>query len=1066
MKSTITSLLFCLAFWTAEAQSTAKIINGRVLTLPDNAPAVGATVLVLNSGTGTVSDTDGRFSLRLPDGDHSLRVSLIGYRPYDITLPSVLEMEETLEDIFLEPLEIELHQVEVFSTGFQELPKERATGSFVKIDNIMVNRRISTNILERLEDITPGLAFNRDRSDLPNNISIRGTSTIFSDARPLIVIDNFPYDGPIENINPNDVESITVLRDAAAASIWGAKAGNGVIVITTKRGAKGRKPTVSLTANTMAYQKEDLFYDQNMGIPAFIEAETFLFNRGQFLARENSIANPMLSPVVETLIKKRDGLISEEEANSIISGYAGADFRNELARDFLRREIRQQYNAQVSGGGASHAYIFGAGYDRITSGIPDNIQDRITMNIQNNFGFLADRLSISTGIYLVKGKTDTRTQRPSTLYPYQRLRDEEGNHLPIVHGYSTRFVENALASGYLDWRFVPLDEIGMAGTSSDQQDVRINISLAYKISEAFKSELLYQYWTNLSQSSSSAGQDTYFSRDMINLFTLRDGNGNMQRNIPLGAIRDINSERGSAHYLRYQLSYQHEIGRFGHFNAIAGLEAKDLNTSGNGFRLYGYNPATGTSLPVNYATNYPRSDNGFLSTIPRMESVTGTTTRFLSMYANAAYTYQKKYTISTSIRKDGSNILGVNTNQKFVPLWSSGASWIISEEDFYNWRAVPFFRLKLTYGVNGNVNSSIAAMPTAFFRQGSRISNIGYLALNNPGNPDLRWEKINILNAGIDMESQNGRVSANLEFYWKKGTDLIGDSPLPASVGITTLRGNFADTRTRGFDLSLTTKNIESNFSWSSTWILSHLNEKVTSYKGRHGVASFLSYGASTFGVTPFPIVGNPLTTVYSVPYAGLDPDTGNPMGFLNGEPSTNYAAIFAALTPQDLIDSGSGRPTWFGAFRNDLSWKRFTLSANISFRFGYVFRRPTVNYQSLLNGQTTHRDYESRWREPGDELFTEIPSLPLTVNPARELFYRNSTGLVENAANIRWQDLRLAYRLGSGNNQNKRKIPGEVFLYGNNLGILWKATKTDFDPDFRTTRPLTSLSFGINLQL
>jgi hypothetical protein len=501
-------------------------------------------------------------------------------------------------------------------------------------------------------------------------------------------------------------------------------------------------------------------------------------------------------------------------------------------------------------------------------------------------------------------------------------------------------------------------------------------------------------------------------------------------------------------------------------NAIAGMEGKDLNTGGNASRLYGFNPATGTSLPVNYVTNFRRSDNGFQATIPRLESVSGTTIRFLSMYANAAYTYRKKYTFSSSIRKDGSNILGVNTNQKFVPLWSSGASWILSEEAFYNWAAVPFIRLKLTYGVNGNVNQSTAAMPTAFFRQGSRISNISYLALNSPGNPDLRWEKINILNAGIDLESKNGRVLANMEVFWKKGTDLIGDSPLPASVGVTTLRGNFADTRTRGFDLSLTTRNIDTKIIWTSTWILSHINEKVTSYKGRHPVTSLLSYGASTFGITPFPIVGNPLNTVYSVPYAGLEPATGNPMGYLNGEPSTNYAAIFSALTPQDLINSGSGRPTWFGAFRNDVSWRRFTLSANISFRFGYVFRRPTVNYQTLLTGHTTHRDYESRWKEPGDELSTDIPSLPATINAARELFYRNSIGLVENASNIRWQDLRLAYSLGNGNNQSRRKIPGEIFLYGNNLGILWKATKTDLDPDFRTTRPLSSLTFGIQLQL
>ncbi|MEB2778757.1 TonB-dependent receptor plug domain-containing protein, partial [Algoriphagus sp. D3-2-R+10] len=165
-----------------------------------------------------------------------------------------------------------LGEVEVVSTGYQEIPRERASGSFVQLGQEMVNRRVSTNILDRLQDITPGLIFNRF-NESQDPISIRGRSTIFANTTPLVVVDNFPYDGPLENINPNDVESFTILRDAAAASIWGARAGNGVIVITTKKGKSGSAPKVSLNTNLIFTEKPDLFYSPRMDNSDFVEVE-------------------------------------------------------------------------------------------------------------------------------------------------------------------------------------------------------------------------------------------------------------------------------------------------------------------------------------------------------------------------------------------------------------------------------------------------------------------------------------------------------------------------------------------------------------------------------------------------------------------------------------------------------------------------------------------------------------------------------------------------------------------------------------------------------------------------
>ncbi|RZS95782.1 TonB-dependent receptor plug domain-containing protein [Cecembia calidifontis] len=234
--------------------------------------------------------------------------------------------KEELLLIKLRPQDLSLSEVEIVSTGYQQLPKERATESFVQVENELISRRITTNLIDRLEDITPGLRFNRTGTD---PINIRGRDTLFANNRPLVIIDNFPYDGPLENINPNDVESITVLRDAAAASIWGARAGNGVIVINTKRGGFNTPVTVSITSNISTTDRQDAFYRPLMGTQDYISIERDLFNRGFYAGTENSIVRAPLSPVIETLIDARDGRITQQQADNIIEGFSMMDVRND-----------------------------------------------------------------------------------------------------------------------------------------------------------------------------------------------------------------------------------------------------------------------------------------------------------------------------------------------------------------------------------------------------------------------------------------------------------------------------------------------------------------------------------------------------------------------------------------------------------------------------------------------------------------------------------------------------------------------------------------------------------------
>lgn len=1065
MKKVYYLAVLLLVWGVSHARQTEPNVRGSVMLSPEDESAVGASIVVKGTNIGTITDLEGNFSLQLDEGRYTLLISSIGYRSEEVDL-RVPSREALNLRIVLPEDALGLSEVEVFSTGYQEIPKERATGSFVQVDNELVNRRISTNILDRLEDITPGLLFNRDRVGTENDFTIRGTATLFSDARPLVVIDNFPYDGPLENINPNDVESITVLRDAAAASIWGAKAGNGVVVITTKKGKKGMKPQVTINANTTIVEPRDLFYEDFMSIDAFIDAERMLFERGQFVDRENNFGNLTLSPVVETLIKERDGLISSTDAERVIDGYRNSDIRRDLERYFYRPEIRQQYSVGVRGGTDFHRYNVSAGFDGNRQEIVSQSNSRLTLNAQNSFSLAKNKLKINSAIYLTQGSRISETGLPSSNFLYEPLRDEAGNNLPIVRGLSRRFVESAPERGFLDWSFVPLDEIGRTMDHFRQNDFRVNTGISYTVLPGMEAELMHQYWSNSSRNKQLRKADSFFARDLVNDYTVIDPNGSILRNIPLGGIRDFSDGFSESHHFRAQLKYNSKIGEKGYLSGLVGTEVKDLRTNGNTNRWYGYDHENGISMPVNYLTQFQRASNGSFLPIPRVQNVTGTVNRFVSGYANFSYTYDNRYVLSLSARQDGSNIFGVNANQRLVPLWSAGLNWNISEEGFYSWDAVPFLRLRSTYGFNGNVNSALSALPTAFFRQGSTIANLPYLALNNPGNPDLRWERIGIVNFALDFETRGGRFSGNIEYYHKNGIDLIGTVPFPRNSGIANFTGNFSSMVTKGWDFNLTSVNLkrDNGLTWRTNVFLSLNREDITDFQGNVPAISYLDYGAGTSGVGPVPREGFPLHAIYTMPYAGLDPDTGDPRGFIDGEPSTNAAAIRSGLQVDDLIFQGYARPTAFGALRNDFTFKNFSFSANISYRMGYVFRRPTVSYFSLLNGWITHSDYERRWQSPGDELTTNIPSLPNVMDTNRESLFRSSDVLIERGDHIRLQDIRMAYTLQSPSRLKLDRL--ELFLYLNNLGILWKATDLPIDPDFRTLRPMRSFALGVNVNL
>ncbi|MDP9077099.1 MAG: SusC/RagA family TonB-linked outer membrane protein [Bacteroidota bacterium] len=1063
MNKNIYLLLFLILPFKLYSQQPERLkqVSGHVFS-KDHIALSGATVQINNTAKGTATDNNGYFQLAVPLETRYLLISYIGYKPLEIKLPA---RDTTLSNIILEADDNSLKEVTV-SSGYEQLTKSHTTGSYEEIGKGLLERNVSTDIITRLDGITPALVFDNRAPD-QQNLSIRGRSTILSDNAPLIVVDNFPYDGDLHNINPNDVESITILKDAASAAIWGARAGNGVIVITTKHGKFNQASHIEFNGNWTIGEKPDLFYNPAFLSSAdFIGVETQLFKQGFYTADANSPNKPVLSPVVDLLIAQQNGQISAASANQQIETLKGQDVRNDFEKYFYRKSIRQQYNLNLDGGGEKYNYFVSGGYDFNRSNLVGNHDERYTFNAVNNFKPLKN-LTIGADINYTATKNVTDNpgytainsgSGKSGLYPYAQLADANGNPLAVAKDYPLSYTSTAASQVFLNWQYKPLQEISLADNSTSLKDVRLKFNVKYTVLPGLNAEGLYQYENTNQTGNYLYSQDTYFTRNLINGYEQPGG----QYAVPIGGILNsmvstLNSQSG-----RFQVNYNKLFGGINQLTALAGVEVRDIHSQSTGSRLYGYDDNLLLSQPVDYLTYFTLNPGTNSATIPYIANQTDLTDRYVSEYLNANYNYAERYFLSASARKDASNLFGVNTNQKGVPLYSAGAGWQLSKEAFYHQDWLPYLKLRGTFGYTGNVNKSITAFTTALYDT-DLLTGLPKSIVVTPPNPDLRWEKVRMINIGVDFETKNRRISGSIEYFTKKGTDQLGSVALDPTTGffVSNRYSYFLNSSAisgHGTDIEINTINTNGQVKWQTRLLFSYAMDQVTSYQYENPVSDY-------FAPNSPPLVGRPALGIYSYKWAGLDHATGDPMVYLSGVPSKDYTAIASKATINDLVYNGPALPPYFGSVMNTFNYKQFTLSANITYKFGYYFHRSSISYSDLINNWQGHQDFDKRWQKPGDELTTNVPSLSLDDNANRDNAYVHSSALVEKGDNIRLQDIQVAYTLNHFRNNHFPVKDLTIYGYANNIGILWGANKEGLDPDYlynySAIKPVKNFSIG-----
>lgn len=942
----------------ADANAKANVVKhksviGKVTDV-NGEPLVGATVVQEGTTKGTITDADGKFSMELEGNRPSLRISYIGMCETTINLASsksnyvnvVLMADENLMD-------------EVVVTGYQNIKRENATGSYQTISSKEMDRRYTGSVVENLEGKIPGLmSYNNGYNDGgESSLIIRGVGSFNADTKPLVVVDGLPIEGSIETVNPYNIENITVLKDAAAAAIYGARASNGVIVITTKR-AQNEKVTVDFNADLTISEKNN--YDE-MGwanASELIDLEVNNFNamkedpiktmftmgRTYYLTRKSA-----LSPISRLLFANYQKEISDEVLEQTLNGLRKNSYRKEWQDVAERNKVLQQYNLSLRTKGKSLNSSVVINYKRDNLGKTKEYSDNLMFSYRGDLTVTPWLgLNFGTNVSNERGKTHYGDYLGiNSFMDYETMYGEDGSLVPMSAGiFLSERALNDPSNGLKPAGFNLVEEWNRNFTRTRNTNIRSFIHANATILPGWTASAQFQYEDIYSKSNTYQEADSYAMRYLYNVYTSK-ANGVVTHNYPEGGL--LRTKIGeAAHYtFRAQTSYDKTFAERHELNVVAGFEFREINAKTEQNILVGYDDLTQTNL--NGMANFGLWDSmkSSASVLGSTYSMYGAPTsrdfyttdvlhRFYSLYMNANYTYDHRYAASFSYRVDKTDLFGADPKFRGRPLWSIGASWNVHNESWmkpYTW--IDALKLRASYGLTGNINSNVSSYLVATIENDYIYGN-KTATLETPPNEQLRWEKTASFNVGVDFSFWNNRLSGSFDVYRKKGSDLLATTDLDPTTGWRSLTINNGEAINKGFELQLngaiipqrSRKSVGVNAMFN---IAHNINEVVAvNHEPTSGYEN-LDYRTLHEGY--------PVHSLFTFRYAGAERKTIlQYMKWYKHDGGESSAFISSKdFTVEDAVYSGSLDPKWVGSFTPEVTWNGFTLSAMLSYYGGHM---------------------------------------------------------------------------------------------------------------------------------
>jgi TonB-linked SusC/RagA family outer membrane protein len=1014
---------------------TVKTINirGQVVDLETGNPLQGATVTVIGQPQRTTTGKDGSFSLQNVDGNAILAVTFIGYTA------KMIKASKDVGKIRMEVAIGNLKEVGVtVNTGYQRIRPEQSTGAVAQIGTKAYESSISTNFLDGLENRLPGLLINHDiafTSTAPGSstgsssrslFNIRGISTMSANQNPLIVIDGYPTELTIDMINPNEIKSVTILKDAAAATVYGVRASNGVIVIERKQAAVGKarfafRATTSITPkeNYSRYRTAD---DESSIVVDYQKSfySTFI-NNGTWSRMSTSGSNQGIpvSAVFNIGAESAAKIITPDQAADAYAALKNYNNSEDYSRLFLRSAVTNTYNLNASGGNDNALYYITGNYTGNRLSQINNGNNRFSLSARSTLK-LSKRLSLElTTDYQEQRFNSAPVPALTSLYPFEHLQDVNGNPAAVTSGSESAinlFYNNTLISrGLQDNSYYPLIDINEVSDKTHTVNNRITANFNYIIGGGFGLTFGGIYETSGSDIRHNASESSSEAKQYINDYTSLNTDGTLKFNIPKGGFLRQEADHSSSYTARTQLNYNKTIGKHS-FNGILGAEARDVISKSSLASYFGYSDETLLQQPVNYAGIADGTIRGsfalsspFAYNYNSLFNQQYAEDRFVSGYANMVYAFKNTYSLTGSLRIDQSNLFGTNPKYKYKPLWSVGAGWNIDNESFMqdvNW--VKVLKLRAAYGFNGNVAKLSLPQAIAQYVLNSNTSpNSTALKLLSYANSSLRWEQTRNLNIGLDYHIFKN-ITGTVDYYIKNSTDLLGNALIDPTIGVSPSIINQATIKNNGIEVSLHADWIaKKNLNWNTGLVLARNSSKVLDVYQKG------AYNPQTLNLLGY-VKNYPVGALFAYRDAGLSntgyPQIKNQNGkvYQTDNDSNSQIALMASDTSRVTRYMGSSIPTINAGLSNRVDIGNFYVFCMINYYGGFKVRvpRPDPSASRPLEGAGNY------WKKPGDENTTDIMSLKAFTGYNSYFAYNYSDKYVVNGDYITLGDLTLSYSL------------------------------------------------------
>ncbi|MCF0183835.1 MAG: TonB-dependent receptor [Bacteroidaceae bacterium] len=954
-------LFLACMLMTASTAFAQQQIAGAVIDAESGEPLIGVAVRVPGTDTGAVTGADGKFSIYLPEGKKNLSFNFMGMRPAELPARNGMVVRMQTDTKAMD---------EVMVVAYGTATKATFTGAASVVGSEVIEDRPISNITNALAGNVAGVTATKDTGQpgTSSTVRIRGFGSINAGMDPLYVLDGMPYEGDISAISPDDVESMSVLKDAAAAALYGSRGANGVIMITTKKGRRNQKAQVSVSASWGANMRQLKNYDVIKSTDTYMEQlyrsnyNNAIYNLGYSPASAYSYASKRAETITGYplyTVPKGESLFTTDgriNPNATLGYSDGTHFYtpDDWEKEALATGFRHEYEAAVQGGSDKFAYYFSAGYlkdegiirgsslERISTRANVEYQPKKWLKLSANLAYTNNTSKFaeqSEHGYTSSNNSFYMANYMGPVYPMY-IRDAQGN---IIYN------KGIAAYDYGDGTITPYvrNVMSIANPTGD---------LMYQ-NQAYLMDIFNGRWA---VDITPVEGLTLTAKLGMNLDNTRQHYGSSNKYgqaAAFGGEAMQIAQRTLAFTQHYMANYRNTFNRHS-IDVFAAYESYDLNDEFlEGYGQNVYNPG---NWAVNNAIDQRRGYGSADSYATR------------SFLSRANYDYDEKYFASVSFRRDGSSRF--HPDNRWGTFWSASAAWVLNKENFLsNAKWIDLLKLRASFGQQGNDDiGNYYAYVDQFTMSGSNgVFSDG--SLSYKGNKDLTWEKSNAFDIAVDFEFWDGRLSGSLDYYNRTTKDMLYNKPVAPSNGYSSIAMNIGSMRNQGIELDLHGTIFKTkDFTWTADFnITRNFNEILELSPDLHGQ---LIDGSVIYQE------GKSMYQYYLVKYAGVDPGTGLALYWAKDDNGTEYAtADYSTAYTTNRCATGNMEPKFTGGLGTSLKFFNFDFSVQCSYQFGGQLYDNT--YRSFMNGLGTnyagyniHSDILNAWTPQNTN--TDVPRL------------------------------------------------------------------------------------------